>query len=111
MVACHSKLCMFFFYNKIIQIFLLWKFITQSHSVIVNAKTDYHITIVRRLMKGYGQFVIMITNCGCLTPYRFPGLVESGSICISNSKTIHQVSFVHALAGMFVFCQFKSQMT
>ena len=50
MIACHSKLGMLLFYHKIIQILLLRKFIAKTESVIVQTKTNQHLTILSFLV-------------------------------------------------------------
>ena len=89
MVASHFKLRMFFLYNKVIQILLLWKFVAETYSVIVNTETNYHFTIGLFLFQSNCQFVVMVAYFLCFAPNRLPCFVESRSFTIYKFKTVH----------------------
>ena len=50
MIAGHSKLRMFFFYNEVIQILLLRELIAEPQAIIIKTKTNNQITILRLLI-------------------------------------------------------------
>ena len=90
MIASHSELRMFFFDNEVIQIFLLWKFITESQAIVIKTKTNNHITILCLLIQGDSHFIIMVADGFHLSPHRLPCFVKSSSFRIDQRESVHQ---------------------
>ena len=102
MIASHSKLCMLILYNKVVQFWLLWEFVTKAHSIVINTETDNNVTLAAWLIEVYFQLIVVVTNGSSLTPNRLPGLIKICSLGSRLLETIHKTGFVHALTGMFV---------
>ena len=100
---------MLFFYQEIVEVFLLRKFVTETDTVIIDTETneDFSSTF---LLEGNSQLVVVIANGSGLSPNRFPRFVESRRLGIFDGKAVHQVCFVHTTTGMLVLGQFKTQM-
>ena len=44
-VARHGELSVLFFYYKVVERFLLWKLVAQSHSLVIYSEADYDVAV------------------------------------------------------------------
>ena len=121
MVACHSELRMFFFDNEVIQIFLLWKFITESQTIIEQAEANNDGTVVHWLKQNDCQFVILIADFLFFSPDWLPGFVKGSRLRIFQLEAIIKIGFrielgevsavypVKVGSGIIFFFQFQSE--
>ena len=101
MIAGHSKLRMFFFYNEVIQILLLRELIAEPQAIIIKTKTNNQITILRLLIQGNSHFIIMVADRFHLSPHRFPCFIKSRSFNIGQSESIHQSGIIFQFQSQF----------
>ena len=100
---------MFLFDEEIVEFVLLGELIAQSHAVVVDTETDGDAPVGSLLEQVDSQLVVVVADGGGLTPYGFPRLVEGAGLRVGHGEAFHQVGLVVSPAGMFVFCQFKSE--
>ena len=91
MIARHGKFSTFFLDGKVVEIAFLRELIAQSYSIVINTEADVHITVCRILLQLYQHIIIMIADRLILSPNRSPGLIESGSFLIDDTKIRKQI--------------------
>ena len=109
MVACHDKLGVFFLNDEIVERFLLWELIAQTHTIIIYAEANDDVTVGRSLIQVYLHFVIIVANGSSLTPYRLPCLIKRRGLASCFGESVHQIGFRHTLAGMLVLGKLQSE--
>ena len=94
MVASHGKLSTLLLNHEIVQVLLQRELITEAHTIVEQTEADNDVPILRLLVERHSQLIIVVTDLLYFTPYRFPSLVESGSLCILHREAIHQTGVV-----------------
>ena len=127
MVACHRKLRVLILDEEVVQLFLLRELIAESDAVVIDTKTDDHLTdltiqgqsfffafalifrLLDGLVQGHCKFVVVVTDVLGLTPYGLPGLVKLLGLFLDNLEAVHQVGLVQTFRGVLVLRQFESE--
>ena len=110
MVARHGELSMFFLDNEVVERFLLRELIAQAHTIVIDTETNGDVALGRSLVQVDLHLIVVVADGGSLSPYRFPSLIKGGSLAAGLGETVHQVSLLHAFAGMLVLCQLQTEM-
>ena len=97
MVSGHGKLRMFFFHHKIGQILLLGKLITETKTIVEQAKAQNNETIILGLIERHLQFIVMIAYGRFLSPYGFPRFIKGGRARTNDTETCHKVGLADDL--------------
>ena len=102
MIARHGKFSTLFLDGKVVEIAFLRELIAQSYSIVINTEADVHITVCRILLQLYQHIIIMIADRLVLSPNRSPGLIESGSLLIDDTKIRKQILAILAALGELI---------
>jgi len=89
MVAGHGELRMLLLDDKIVQVLLKRKLVTESQPVVEQAETDQDIPLLSLLVERDGQFIVMIADLFFLAPDGLPGLVECAGFAFLDRKATH----------------------
>ena len=91
MIASHSKLCMLFLDDEVVEIVRQRELIAEAETIIIEAEADIHVTLLSTLMESHQQFVVVITNVLVLTPYRLPRLVKCAGLLTGQRESALKV--------------------
>src|SRR5687767_11221641 len=89
-IAGHRKLSSLFLNDEVGQVFLCWKLVTKTKSVIKQTKADDHPAIGPFLAERYCHLVIVIADRFLLSPYRLPAGIMRRIFCIGDRKIVQQ---------------------
>ena len=82
----------------------LRELIAQAHTIVIDTETNGDVALGRSLVQVDLHLIVVVADGGSLSPYRFPSLIKGGSLAAGLGETVHQVSLLHAFAGMLVLC-------
>lgn len=94
-VCCHGKFGHLILNDEIIEVLLLRPFVPESHSIIVNTKTNIHSPFCSRLYQFQNHFVVLIPDTVIFSPYRRPCFVKRRSFRPNYFKSICQIRGFH----------------
>ena len=109
MVAGHCELGVLFFYEKVVQVFLLRELISEADAVVVDPEAQRDIPVCRSLIEVYGKLVVVVAYGGSLSPHWCPRLVEGRCLGVFHGEAVHQVGFLELLACVLVLGQLQSE--
>ncbi len=90
MVAGHGKFRVFLRDDKIVEIGLAGKFISESYAVVIRTEAYHHRAVESRLAQCDRHLVIVVADESFLSPYGLPVFINAVSCGVDKLETVFQ---------------------